>query len=53
MILLDDVEYRNPDLAAKADGADHADGWEYWNVELAEPVLLSELRVRAGQGVRS
>ncbi|PYG01843.1 Protein of unknown function DUF262 [Georgenia satyanarayanai] len=49
MILLDDVEYRTPDLAAHADGADDANGWDYWSVELEEPMLLSELRARGGE----
>ena len=42
--MLDDVEYRTPDLAAHADGEDDADGWEYWSAACDEPVLLSELR---------
>lgn len=43
-IILDDVEYRTPDHAARADGADDADGWEYWAAELDRPVALAELR---------
>lgn len=46
MILLDNTEYRTPDLAAHADGADEADGWAYWSAEFDEPVVLAELRVR-------
>ncbi|XKH52087.1 DUF262 domain-containing protein [Citricoccus nitrophenolicus] len=49
MILLDDAEYRTPDLAAHADGADDADGWDYWSVGLEEPMLLSELRARVSR----
>ena len=44
MILLDDVEYRTPDLAAHADGAEDMDGWEYWSIALDEPRLLAEVR---------
>lgn len=46
MILLEEVEYRSPDLAAHADGADDVDGWDYWSAAFDEPVLLSELRAR-------
>lgn len=44
-ILLNDTEYRTPESAARADGAEDADGWEYWTARLAEPVLLSQLRI--------
>ncbi|MCH8565205.1 DUF262 domain-containing protein [Nesterenkonia sp. LB17] len=44
-ILLNDTEYRTPESAARADGAEDADGWEYWTARFAEPVLLSQLRV--------
>lgn len=44
-ILLDDTEYRTPDQAAKADGAEDADGWSYWQAELGEPTVLADLRV--------
>lgn len=44
-ILLDETEHRTPEAAARADGAEDADGWEYWTARLAEPVLLSELRL--------
>lgn len=44
-ILLNDVEYRTPDLAARADGAGEADGWEYWTVALERPTTLAELRL--------
>lgn len=44
-ILLDDTEYRTPDQAARADGAEDADGWAYWTAELDEPVALADLRV--------
>lgn len=45
-ILLEEIEYRTPDLAARADGADDVDGWDYWSAAFDEPVLLSELRAR-------
>lgn len=45
-ILLEEIEYRTPDLAAHADGADDVDGWDYWSAVFDEPVLLSELRAR-------
>ncbi|AVM63983.1 hypothetical protein C3V38_05770 [Dietzia sp. oral taxon 368] len=45
-ILLEEIEYRTPDLAAYADGADDVDGWDYWSAVFDEPVLLSELRAR-------
>lgn len=44
-IRLNDTEYRTPESAARADGAEDSDGWEYWTARLAEPVLLSDLRV--------
>lgn len=44
-ILLDDTEHRTPDLAAKADGADDSDGWDYWSAQFDEPVVLADLRV--------
>lgn len=44
-ILLDDSEYRTPDLAAKADGAEDADGWAYWQAEFDVPTALAGLRV--------
>lgn len=43
-LLLNDVEYRTPDLAARADGAEDADGWEYWSADLDRPITLAELR---------
>lgn len=43
-ILLADIEYRSPDLAANADGAHDVDGWEYWSVDTAEAPTLEELR---------
>lgn len=46
MIRLNDVEHRTPDLAAQADGADDADGWDYWTAAFDEPVALSEVRAR-------
>lgn len=46
MIRLNDVEHRTPDLAAHADGADEADGWDYWAATFDEPVTLSELRTQ-------
>ena len=45
-ILLEEIEYRSPDLAAHADGADDVDGWDYWIAAFDEPVLLSELRAK-------
>lgn len=47
MIVLDDAEYRTPDLAARGDGAEDADGWAYWTAQLDNPVTLEELRVAA------
>jgi hypothetical protein len=51
MIMLNETEYRTPDLAAHADGADDADGWDYWSAAFDEPVLLSELRARGIESV--
>lgn len=45
MILLDNAEYRTPDLAAKGDGAEDADGWAYWSRQLDNPLTLEEIRV--------
>lgn len=44
-ILLGDTEYRTPSLAARADGAGEADGWDYWVAAVDEPTPLAELRV--------
>lgn len=46
-ILLEDTEYRTPDHAARADGAEDSDGWDYWSVQLDEPVELATLRLQA------
>lgn len=46
-ILLNDTEYRTPDRAAKADGADDLDGWDYWSVQLDDPVVLADFRMRS------
>lgn len=43
-ILLNDVEYRTPDQAAHADGADDVDGWDYWSAQFEEPVPLADVR---------
>lgn len=44
LIALHDAEYLTPDQAARADGAEDADGWEYWSAELDQPITLAELR---------
>lgn len=46
-ILLEDVEYRSPDLAARADGAHDVDGWEYWSTDSAEATTLEYFRSSA------
>lgn len=46
-IVLDDTEYRTPDLAARGDGAVDADGWQYWTAVLDEPVRLADIRASA------
>lgn len=50
-ILLDDVEYRSPDEAARADGAHEVDGWLYWSAEMEESVLLDDLRRGPGRSL--
>lgn len=46
-ILLEDVEYRSPDLAARADGAHDVDGWEYWSIDSTDGATLEDLRAVA------
>lgn len=44
-ILLKDIEYRSPDLAATADGASDEDGWAYWSAEIEGKMIeLQDLR---------
>ena len=37
LIALDDHTYDSPQRAARADGDEHSDGWEYWALGTQEP----------------
>lgn len=44
-ILLDETEHTSPDAAAKADGSNDTDGWQYWAIEGQSGLTpLSDLR---------